>query len=294
MEWRRSYKAKNFLVENERGRAEALAAGKQRLEAREMVAKQLLDDYQRSSGQKEVFMCSGQKLNFIEWQKGRLRDKLSKNKGATFTYSKRFQSLSFCLVDEERVAQEDKEKSQQRFTTPSGFIYPAPRTSKESREHPRKLSQARIEELQQPYDFSRLDNRGALEEMQDLEDFDCVPTKEYEVFGGYNRDGTRNPAFFKSVHLVGKEVHEEMEERKRKEAEDWRRKVVVDNLRFLPYSGTKAQKPSQLDKLKGILRGRPNKRGLKVVARAKLPSGKRIPLKPPPVSIFNHEDGSKN
>ena len=287
MERRKNFKVRNFIAENEKGRLEALAAGQQRLVERDRAAQALLEDYQRSSGQREVFMCSGQKLNFIEWQKSRLRDRLARSKGATFTYSKHFHSLSFCLVDEEKVVQKEKQNSQQKFTTPSGFIYPAPRTAKECREHPRKLSAARIEELQQPYDFS---TPSRLENCKDFEDFDCVPSKEYAVFGGYNKDGSRNPSFFKSVHLVGNEVHEEMEARKRKELEEWRRKVVVDNLRFLPYSGTTAEKPSQLDKLKGILRGRPKKRGLKVVARAKLPSGKKIPLKPPPVSIFKHED----
>lgn len=120
-------------------------------------------------------------------------------------------------------------------------------------------------------------------------DFDTVPVISSKPFGGYNADGTKAPdhEFYKSVHLGGDGVEAEMVEAKKRAKQEWLDAVMVDNIHFNTHYGEKGAKPSQLAKLDDILDGgKPKKLGLKVVHNATLPSGKKIPFKPPPATIM--------
>lgn len=48
-----------------------------------------------------------------------------------------------------------------------------------------------------------------------------------------------------------------------------------------------------MDRTKDVLEGKPQKRGVRAVHRAKLPSGKWTQLKPPPVAALSMEEYSK-
>ena len=60
----------------------------------------------------EVFMYSGQKLNIYEFQKERLRKKLSHDKTKFFTYSPDHLGLSFPLVNEHEIEAKAKAENQ--------------------------------------------------------------------------------------------------------------------------------------------------------------------------------------
>ncbi|GBG33731.1 Hypothetical Protein FCC1311_099542 [Hondaea fermentalgiana] len=233
---------------------------------------------------KQIFMYSGQKLNFVEMQQDRLRQRLATHANVTYTYSKDFQSLAFPLVNEERVAKNEAEAQRAKFITKRGFVYPAPRESSEARKGKREISEARAEELKEPWEDPALMHRPARSDHE--LDFDCIPTNDNTVFGGYHKDGSRNPEFFRSVHLSGDGVEAEAQARKAQEHQEWLDRVVVDTLDFKAHQGVKGEKPTQLDKIRDILDSKPRKKGIYMVRNVTLPSGKRAPLRAPPVSIM--------
>ena len=97
----------------------------------------------------------------------------------------------------------------------------------------------------------------------------------------------KNPSFFNSVHLNGEEQAAEDEALKKKAEEEWRSKIVVDSLDFLVGGFVQKDVPDQLDRVSDILAGPAMKTSLKIVRNARLPSGKKVPLRPPPYSIFS-------
>ena len=221
-----------------------------------------------------------------------MRKRLSKIKNATFSYSKEFQSLTLCLVNEDDIVKNAKLDSIKKYTTPSGFVYPAPKDPSEYSKHPRQVSKQRQEELKEPWIENQ--STGAPPSRSFVlpvgkKDFDTVPVISSKPFGGYNADGTKAPdhEFYKSVHLGGDGVEAEMVEAKKRAKQEWLDAVMVDNIHFNTHYGEKGAKPSQLAKLDDILDGgKPKKLGLKVVHNATLPSGKKIPFKPPPATIM--------
>ena len=98
-----------------------------------------------------VYMYSGQKRQTTEHFKAELRSRLAKDYHATYTYSKELQSLAMCMVDEDKIAQDELKASKKKWTTQRGFIYPVPRPASEYNRHPRQLSEARREELTQEW-----------------------------------------------------------------------------------------------------------------------------------------------
>ena len=100
----------------------------------------------------QVFIYSGQKLNWSEWQKEQMRQRLGKDKKSTYTYSQEFNSLTMSLVNEVKhgfldsfslgtdafpfgvalatqaeMEQLEQKASRRKWTTKRGFVYPAPR-----------------------------------------------------------------------------------------------------------------------------------------------------------------------
>tara|TARA_B110000211_G_C13646473_1_gene363963 strand:- start:54 stop:548 length:495 start_codon:yes stop_codon:yes gene_type:complete len=86
--------------------------------------------------------------------------------------------------------------------------------------------------------------------------------------------------------MGGDGVEQEMFEAMKKKKQEWLDAVIVDNIHYQPHYGERGDKPSQLGKLDDILSRPPQKLGLKVVHRAKLPSGKRILFRAPPASMM--------
>ena len=239
----------------------------------------------------EVYNYSGQRLNYAEWQKELMRQRLAQDKKSTYTYSKHFQSLTVCLVNEAEMEQNAKQASRARWTTQRGFVYPAPRDPEEFARHPKAPSASRKEELEQPWE-----EPGKAPLSSPLPDlppdnrprFDTVPVRG-KTFGYVDAKGSHNPDFFKSVFLCGDGLAAEEAAVKKAEEDEWEAKVVVDNTRFTPHFTSKH--PSQLHKLKGLLDGTPRHKGIRIVHKARLPSGKpTAPPGPAPASIFTGQD----
>ncbi|GMF32556.1 unnamed protein product [Phytophthora lilii] len=287
---RRNRVEKNFLLER-KNHTDQLKA--------EYAEKKQIAEMLEDKSQEPVYLYSGQKLRTQDILQERQRERLSKDHHATYTYSRDFQSLAFSMVNPEALRQTEEQENRKKWTTQRGFIYPAPRQPVEYYKHANAPSEARCEDLRQPFidnvnhpkpvsrDSGELGNRKG-------PDFSTLPSKN-RIFGGTNGDGTVNPDYFKSVHLCGEGLRLEMEEALKKEQDEWERRLVVDKkqLKFLAHGNICSlprEKPSQLDKITDILRGPANSKPIRIVKNATLPSGKRVPLEKAPVTIHNQEN----
>ena len=285
------WRATDYLAENAATRRAVVASALRRRAERDAEP---LDPRGLHNG--EVYIYSGQKMQFIEWEKEELRKRLAKDKKATYTYSEEYQSLAVCLVNEEKMVEKAKQDSKAKFTTKRGFVYPAPRKPEEYSKHPKQVSESRRADLEAPwienlFHPKPLARGGGLDDLGGKPDFDSIPTQGVGLFGGYNADGTKNPAWGKSVHLMTEDEAAEAEyERKVKAKEEWASKVVVDNVRLNPHYGVRGDKPSQLNKLQDILEGKAKHKGIRIVQNSRLPSGRPVPLRAPPATIFADDD----
>lgn len=265
-----------------------------------------------STSDAPVFMYSTQALSSVEQEQARMRERLAKEKNATFTYSARFTSQTISLVDATRIKQDADLASRAKWKTPSGFVYPAPRTREELIAHPQKPDATRIDDLREPWEepvVTKPPERFVPKPGQ--KPFDTVPSN-MPVFGGYkpprfakeySRDDIGNPRrlprgrmvlekstdFFNSVHLVGTELAQEQQEALQRDRELWKSKVVVDSLSFRVDGFQNRDRTLQLDRTADILHDPPMTRALKKVRNARLPSGKRVPLEPAPLGVLSAE-----
>lgn len=233
-----------------------------------------------------------------------MRRQLAKDHHATYTYSKDFQSLAVSLVDVDAMRQTEELENRKKWTTQRGFVYPAPRNTEEYYKHPNAPSEARCEDLREPFvdnsnhpkPVSResSNNTASGSRSSPLPEFSTLPSKNM-IFGGTNGDGTVNAEYFRSVHLCGDGLRLEQEEALKREQEEWERRLVVDKkqIKFLAHGNITSlprKKPSQLDKITDILKGTPRSKPIRIVKNAALPSGKRVPLEAPPVTIHNQQE----
>ena len=190
-------------------------------------------------------------------------------------------------------------------------------------------SRERIDILREPWvenEFhpAPLARDAQLPDHQD-QDFDTIPSNGKMIFGGFmyprferDYDGNnlgnpqrlprgrlmleRDAEFFRSVHLCGEGLQKEMDEAKLREAELFRSKVCVDSLDFkvdgfnVEASRTNRnsrfnhEAPLQLDRTKDILHLPVKSKALRIVRNAKLPSGKKVPLRALELSSFSKHE----
>lgn len=252
----------------------------------------------QDNSQGPVYLYSGQKLRTQDLLQDNQRALLSKDRHATYTYSRNFQSLALSMVNPETLRQSNEREDRKKWTSQRGFIYPAPKSKSESNKHPKALSEARCEDLRQPFVDNVNNPKSVTRHLsepgrQKRPEFFNLPSKDM-IFGGINEDGTSNSNYFRSVHLCGEGLRLEKSEALRQEQEEWERRLVVDRtqLKFLAHGSICSQprkKPSQLDKMEDILKGPAYSKPIQIVKNATLPSGKRVPLERPPVTILDQE-----
>ncbi|DBA02207.1 TPA: hypothetical protein N0F65_007617 [Lagenidium giganteum] len=261
--------------------------------------KKIEEEEIKRSGQGPVYMYSGQKLRTHEALQEEMRKRLARDVRGTYTYSADFQSLAVSSVNPEALLQAEEEESRKKWTTKRGFVYPAPAKPEDYAKHPDAPSEARREDLRQPFvdnvnrpkPVSRDSND---EQLLGKPVFSTIPAKDV-IFGGTNGDGSANKEYFRSVHLCGEGLRLEMEEARRLEQERWEERLVVDKkqIKFLAHGNICSLprlKPSQLDKTKDILNGAAQSKPIRIVRNAKLPSGKRVPLEALPPTIHNQQE----
>ncbi|XP_065829256.1 uncharacterized protein [Oscarella lobularis] len=99
-----------------------------------------------------AYNYSSQALNSTELAKNRLRRLLGQEPGSQFTYCQDFNTMTM----EPAYPTWKEELHQWGMTAKREFIYPGPKTSLESNQHPGLPDEARKEELQQPWEENLL------------------------------------------------------------------------------------------------------------------------------------------
>jgi len=209
----------------------------------------------------DVFVYSGQKLQYTELQKEMIRERAAKDKDNHYTYSQTYLSGSLCPVNEADIAQQELALSKTAMMSDKGFVYPAPKENIEFVRHPLQVSEARVEDLKQPYEPPQ----GMAKSKRE------VPVVDSEVpasLGGrlqFDATACANRLFNKP----GRSVHNGIDNRqwqtdnKVKMMKDWRNKVVVDDAAVHPHMGNQqVARVHQVDKLHGTLKGAAKKKAL--------------------------------
>jgi len=204
--------------------------------------------------EQEVFMYSGQRLNYYEQQKENLRKTIAKDKANFYTYSPDHLGLSFPVVNENEIAYKEKLLNESKWKTPEGFQNITRKSKSEYTIHPKKPPQDILDDLKIPFHEQKAMKDAAIKSLQrDLiadpnkPEFNLNIPKVY-TFG--------NKEYFNTVFLGGDDVIAEMEEAKKAELDWWKSKLVVDNPHF-KVNTRPNKRMQQIDKKRGILEDPP-------------------------------------
>lgn len=278
-------------------------------------------DADRTSGPK-IYLYSQQSLNYKSKAFSQLRERVGADKNATYSFSKDFISQTVVAVDEEAIAKkkssgrgEDKTK----WKSKEGFLYPKPKTRTELITHPNRPSDARIEELHEPFTDQtdvkkgvtmtddpeelrkRELERGYITQIKAGGDFGALEPAQFErefqlrLVGDRNKlprglqtaGDAKDKDFFKSVHLAGEEKTKILEDAKAQEKAEWEAKVVVDHTDFKVGGYNVRDFPIQADRTNDILKGEANRLALKQLRDRKSHKLTDFSYKPAPLSMFS-------
>ena len=231
----------------------------------------------------KIYVYASQAENFKVKAFSELRGRIAKFSDATYTFSKDFISQTICVVDEEADRKKLKEEKQSHWLTQTGFTYPKPKTQADLITHPKRPSEARIEDLKDPWSGDMAPpGKGGEDSAENLrlERGYSVRVRGGDLFGAlkapeFQREfqlklvgdkkrlprgalvagmgGDKDPAAFKSVHLGGEGQARIIEEALEKEKADWAAKVVVDDTSFKVGGFTVKEKVFQFERTNDIL-----------------------------------------
>ena len=313
----------DHLAENRSLRMQAWEDMLRRKEVRDFKASESLKDITIGLDKEpKIYLYSTQSLNFKEMAIKKLREKVAKDRNASYTYSENFMSQTVSAVDIELDAKKNAMEGKNQWLTPSGFQYPKRRTTKELIVHPKKPTDARIDDLRDPFrdqlDIKK-ENYSSDKTMRDLEKSYATQIKSEKYFGTLEpmtferpfqlklvgdkqqlprgnivEGGKKDDNFFRSVHVGGEAQLKLMEEAQQKEREDWLSKVVVDSAAFKVGGFKVKDKPLQMDRGKDLLKDEPQQVALKMLYKRESHLGKDFGHKQTPITIMNLEKYVQN
>jgi hypothetical protein len=215
-----------------------------------------------------IYIYGSQKLSSVASQMERLRNEIAKDNTATYTYSRDFAGATLAPINPADVKAREKLERRKRFLVPKGFVWPAPRDPSEYNKHPKRPSEAEIQELRMPWkepDADASERRGAPAYLDPLvrtsEGFDTTPILGGRLFGMLLDGGVEDPEYWKSVHLCGEGLAMEQAQARERELKEWKDKVVVENIHFVPHITQK--RTNQIDRYNGLLKSLPSKQYLR-------------------------------
>jgi len=252
----------------------------------------------------KIYVYASQSENFKVKAFSELRGRIAKFSDATYTFSKDFISQTICVVDEDADRKKLAAEKRSHWLTQTGFTYPKPKTLVDLITHPKRPSDARVEDLKDPWigdmgppGKSGEDNaenlrleRGYSVRVRGGDPFGALRAPEFQrefqlnLVGDQKRlprgqlvagmDGDKDPAAFKSVHLGGEGQARIVEEALEKEKADWAAKVVVDDTSFKVGGFTIKEKVFQFERTNDILKDAPVRKELRHLRDRKSVSGK--------------------
>eukprot|EP01040_Poterioochromonas_malhamensis_P007088 gene7088-7654_t len=251
-----------------------------------------------------VYTYSTQSENYKSKLMNALREDMKKDPSAIYTMSPDFVSQTICIIDEEKYQKQQMlalanpsavtNVNKSEWLTQRGFQYPKPKTVKEMYEHPKRPTETRIEDLNEPF----LDATDVKKKtMGDSLDHEILVQKEKNfktqfhlegVFGGLElpkyekefelkyighpstlprgkllNEEEKNSGFFKSVFLGGEKQQQLIEQAAEEEKRLWESKVVVENKSFQVGHFVIHDKPLPFARTENILKDPPKKQVLK-------------------------------
>lgn len=283
----------------------------------------------RASGEAEseeaprpkIYLYANQSLNFKMQAWNQLREQIAADKNATYTLSKDFMSQNVSVVDDAQEKKRLEAEEKQKRLTQKGFQYPKPKTRKELLTHPQRPSEARIEDLKEPF-FDATDVRrggagggapgsaeevarekgfrtqipvgglfGALEAPRFETEFQLklVGDRDQLPRGSLLNADTTDHAFFRSVHLGGENQRRVVEEAQAQEKADWLAKVVVEDVAFKVGGFKVRDRPIAVDRCADILHDEPKRGDLQHLREKRGHRGTSLAYTTTPLSILNVE-----
>ncbi|KAL3851655.1 hypothetical protein ACJMK2_015384 [Sinanodonta woodiana] len=213
---------------------------------------------------------STQYLNSTDMAKEKLRQMLAKDPTTRHTYCQDYHhSMTVVPVNMEKLKKEAAEKSQARWKTEQGWIYPGMKTMLEANVHPKKPYSAKIEELRTRWRENIL-HVGLLQPPLDRDKFSWDQRQQdFEIYQRpHSHFGHNEPI---TIHLSGQKLKQEQLDAFRKEYDVWKSKIVVNDARqyyhrCLPETELREQghhASNQIAKLKDLLKDAPQKLSLR-------------------------------
>ncbi len=267
----------------------------------------------------KIYLYSIQSENYKTKAWKELRHRIAEDHHANYTLSKDFLSQSITPIDEkeEQLKQIELEKSAR--LTQKGFQYPKPKTRSELITHPKKPSEARIEELKEHFTdlLDKKANEGITSDpilLQRERDYNTqvkpqayfgaleLPEYEYEFQlkyigdreklprGSLTKGIDKNPHYFRSVHLGGENQRKIVEEALLKEKEEWEKKVIVDSHDFKVGGFKVRDKAIPVDRYNDILKGEPKRPDLQTLRDRQSHRGADWSYTTAPLTIMNKEE----
>jgi hypothetical protein len=183
----------------------------------------------------DVYIYSGQKRRWTERQMQELRLMLKQNPNMKMTYSARFNSMGISPLSDDELRHEMQMRKLEKIHK---VAKPKPVTPPPKEEHRRSVTPPKPAKV--------------IIEKSNKRPFDVLCLN-------------KPPSLFPPIHSHPSTYEtsdlEHEEALKRQEAEEWRRKVVVDDVKF--HVKRKPESNSDIDRLKGVLHDAPKKKTIK-------------------------------
>ncbi|XP_052781235.1 uncharacterized protein LOC128217855 isoform X2 [Mya arenaria] len=213
---------------------------------------------------------SSQSLNSTEMAKEKLRQMLAKDPDTRYTYCQEYlHSMTVVPVNVEALKKQEKAESEAQWKTEDGFVYPGVKTTLEANQHPKKPHTARIDELEEQWRENML-HVGLLQPPLERDRFTWeLRDRDLELYQKpVVNFGVPEP---NTIHLAGEKLRQEKLAALRRDKEEWKSKVIVEDTRQyfhrclteteLSAQGRKAS--NQLSRLQGLLKDHPQKLSLR-------------------------------